>query len=62
MPKFLIYCDSKLQDKRDFQAKSRKKEKRNKVLDFVKLEYLKKVLDFHNIEYYITFLIDQILG
>jgi len=45
-----------------YKTKSRKKEKKNKVLDFVKLEYYKEVLNFHNIEYHIAFLITQILG
>ena len=41
--------------------KKKKKEKKNKVLDFVKLEYCKEVLDFRNIEYHV-FLIPQIPG
>ena len=43
------------------QKRKRKKEKKNKVLDFVKLEYYKEVLDFRNIEYHV-FLIPQIPG
>ena len=42
------------------QNRKRKKEKKNKVLDFVKPEYCKEVLDFRNIEYHIVFLIPQI--
>ena len=42
------------------QKRKRKKEKKNKALDFVKPEYYKEVLDFRNIEYHIFFLIPQI--
>ena len=44
------------------QKVGKKKEKKNKVLDFVKLEYYKEVLDFRNIEYHIVFIIPQIRG
>ena len=39
-------------DKRDFQAKSREKKKKEKkkVHDFVKLKQFKKVLDFYDIK------------